>query len=634
MKKNIRYFCAALALLITLGAVAGCVSQEPTDKVGSSTEAATLPETDPIQTDPPAEPVRDIYIAEAGEVKFKIIYAENLADDVKESVTSLYEAIKKRSNNGVVLISEAVAGLYDPNATEILIGDTTYAESSAVMNRITYGDWTVCFEGNKLVVAGYSRDALRAAITKTIQSVKSGAQEDGSIIFKSDLCFKGTQDAPANALPKYESASKQLPLAADEGQGCTLVVAKNTTSAEYEAYLAKLTSTEGYRLYTTNTIGENRFDTYINGEYLIHAGWYAYEKAARITIEKTQNVVGLESENQYTPVAGITTSLAQFGLVDGVENGMSYCYQLTDGSFIVIDGGYSDDAEPLYNYMKAKAPNGQIVIAAWIITHNDGDHIKGFITFTGRYKTEVKVEKVIKNLPGSFTYLESGTNENGATNSSAAAYEGVNVIKAHTGMKLYIRNAVVEILYSIDSFLPNTLNIFNNTSLAFTITVEGERALFLGDISDDVAGILSAMYGNYLKSDMVQLAHHGLRNGYGLNMPRTTALYRIICAEVVLWPTSESHYNNIDNEAEDQQVALHGWNVVAMTSARETWLAGNNRILVFELPYAYFSAYQFDPANPHPTPVTKDTASVEDRLDYTEIVGDNSIGHVDWNHAD
>ena len=160
--------------------------------------------------------------------------------------------------------------------------------------------------------------------------------------------------------------------------------------------IAKLTA-KGYSLYTTNTIGENRFDTYKNGESLIHAGWYAYEKAARVTVEKTTNVVGLESDNVYTPVAGITTSLAQFGLVDGVENGMTYCYQLADGSFIVIDSGYSNDAAPLYNYMKAKAPNGNIVIAAWIITHNDGDHIKGFITFSSQYKNDVKVEKVIKN---------------------------------------------------------------------------------------------------------------------------------------------------------------------------------------------------------------------------------------------
>ncbi|MBE6633235.1 MAG: MBL fold metallo-hydrolase [Ruminococcaceae bacterium] len=630
MKKNIRCFSAILTLLLLLGAFAGCFT--PGSSGTNTSENPDQAATEPPVTEPPVVPAHDIYIAEAGEVKFKIVYADNLASDVKESAVALYEAIKKRSNDGVVVMSEAIPSAYDAEATEILIGDTTYAESTAVMNGMGYGDWKICFEGNKLVVVGFSRDALRAAITRTIQQMKNGAQDDGSIILKSDLLLQGTQDSAANALPKYESAAKHLPNTADEGQGCSLIVANNSTVAEYEAYLAKLT-VEGYSLYTTNTIGENRFDTYKNGTYLIHAGWYAYEKAARVTIEKTSNVVGLESENTYTPAAGITTSLAQFGLVDGVENGMIYCYQLADGSFLVIDSGYSNDADPLYNYMKAKAPNGKIVIAAWIITHNDGDHIKGFITFTSKYKNEVTVEKVIKNLPGSFTYLEGDTNENGATNSSALAYKDCTVIKAHTGMKIYLRNAVVEILYSIDGFLPKPMPIFNNTSLVFTVTVEGERALFLGDVSDDVAGILNAMYGSFLKSDMVQLAHHGLRNGYGLNMPNTNELYKLIRAEVVLWPTSESHYNNVDNEAEDQQVALHSWNIEAMKSARETWLAGNNRILVFELPYAYFSAYQFDPANPHPTPVAKDQPSVEDRLDYIVSVGGSDIEHVDWNQG-
>ncbi|MBO5295249.1 MAG: MBL fold metallo-hydrolase [Clostridia bacterium] len=623
MKKTKKLISLLLAVVLSVGLFAACTNDPGS---GSTT-------TNGETTDVGQELVADVQIATDKKVHFKIIYPTDTADDVKESIFSLYEALVTRSNNGIVLISEANSDSYSADAAEILIGDTGYPESKTVMNNIGYGDWTVRFEGKKLVVTGYSRDALRKAITQTIQTVKNASDGQGNITVAGDLCLSGTNDAMINNLPRYESAAATLPVTADEGQNASLAVMKQSTAAEYDAYLGKL-ATQGYTLYTSNVIEENRFATYTNDKYLISAGWYPYENSARITIEAKGSLVGLESDNVWTPVNGITTSLAQLGLGTEANDypyiGMSYVYQLADGSFIVIDGGFASDGERIYNYMKAKAPNGEIVIAAWFITHNDPDHYRAFVNFVGAYRDMVKVEYVVKNMPNSFAYMESGSDENSATHSLAATLPNCKVIKAHTGQKFYIRNAVVEILYTIDNYLPLSLDNFNNSSMVFTVDTEGERALFTGDISDYPASILLPMYGEYLKCDILQLAHHGVRNGHGLNMPNMIELYKAMRPEVVLWPSSEAHYLNADNMDESEQIALFSWNLEGMKSARETWIAGGDVITVFELPYSHFSAYRFDPSNPHPTPVAKNVASDSDSLNYHEVVGDAYIEHVGW----
>ena len=181
-------------------------------------------------------------------------------------------------------------------------------------------------------------------------------------------------------------------------------------------------------------------------------------------------------------------------------------------------------------------------------------------------------------------------------------------------------------LYTLDSYLPRKLTIFNNSSLVFTVDVEGERALFMGDGSDEVAEILCSMYGDYLQSDILQLAHHGLRNGHGTNMPHTVALYKLIRPEVVLWPSSNDKYLN-KTEDVSQQIATFKWNLEGLKSARECFMAGEG-ITVLELPYSIFSAYKFVPGEVR-EPVCKNEPSTTEKLQFGEIGVDERVSWDD-----
>ena len=496
------------------------------------------------------------------------------------------------------MVGEAYPGAYNASEKEILIGDTGYTESNAVLNDLSYGDWAVCFQGGKLVVAGYSDETLCAAISGLIAAVEGASDANGTIQLKSDLRLAGTVNEAANLFPKYGNAAATPVKIVDEGQGTTLAVIKKTTGSEFEAYLSKLEN-DGYSFYTANTIGENRFATYLNDRYLIHAGWYAYEKSVRITIEEKKALPGLSSENVWTPAPGVVTSLAQFGIATEANNyaheGMGYVYQLADGSFFVIDGGYYPESERIYNYMKAKAPGGRIVIAAWLLTHNHADHCRAFVAFARDHGSEVRIESVIKNMPASATYPESKTWEDLNTHRMAENLPDCKVIKAHTGMKFFLRNAEVEILFTIDGFLPAPIKIFNDSSIVFTVTIEGERMLFTGDMGEDASKIMLSMYGDLLKADFVQLAHHGMKNGYGRNMPNMILFYAKVQPEIILWPNSKEQYYN---PQDDELIAVFDWNLEAQKYAKETWLAGGDEITVFELPYTLGSAHAFDPEPP------------------------------------
>ena len=71
--------------------------------------------------------------------------------------------------------------------------------------------------------------------------------------------------------------------------------------------------------------------------------------------------------------------------------------------------------------------------------------------------------------------------------------------------------------------------------------------MFLGDAGDDVSTRLIPMYGDYLKSDICQAAHHGVEDF-------TIEAYRLIRAAIWLYPCNTGLYNNSgrDREVRDE----------------------------------------------------------------------------------
>lgn len=608
------------ALVLSLVMLLGCVlvSCKKKEELPQDSETQS---SDGSESTPAAE---EILLADKGNVNFKMILSEYDDESVKKMITGLHSTLVQYTGDSSVAFENAGDSVYNADEYEILIGNTGYPESKAAMDELGYGEWTVRVVGRKIVIAGFSRLALNSAIIEMMRQIKDAVTEDGTIALSADLNITKTSDKVVNVLPRFGNGV--YPWTLDEGMGTSLAILSDVDVTAYDTYIEAVKSA-GYTFYASNVIGDNKFADYVNGEYAIHVGYYAYEKALRVTVGNNTDLPTRESDNVWTKNDSVVTSLAQLGIDKTDGTGMSYCYQLADGSFIVIDGGYVRNATTLYEYMKAKAPDGKIVIAAWFVSHNDGDHYSCFVEFVSKYKEAVEIQQLVFNYPSSATFSDLGRAEDTSVIACTYALPDCKVIKAHTGQKFYIRNAVVEMLYTVDSSLPDKMYVFNDTSMVFTVEVEGERALFMADAGDEVSEILVDMYGNYLRSDILQLAHHGMRNGHGTQMPHTIELYKLIRPEVVLWPSTDSTYLNTDDE--DTSIAYMQWNLVALECARECYIAGVN-ITVLELPYTIYSAYYFDP-NVTREPVCKDKPSVTDRMDVLVSCNDKIITRVNWN---
>lgn len=206
--------------------------------------------------------------------------------------------------------------------------------------------------------------------------------------------------------------------------------------------------------------------------------------------------------------------------------GMSYALRLSDGRFIVLDGGwnFAPDAERLYQCLLQGSSGSMPVIAAWILTHPHRDHYQCFIGFTDAYRDKVTVEKVLLYFPeaddpvydADFTYVDPRVADSDERANIPRLWErisrwGAAVYTPHTGQRYSIGDARCEVLSSPDDVLGRSSNV-NALSLVLRMELGGQVILWTADASFGI-GRIGERYGTYLKADILQVPHHGFQSG-------------------------------------------------------------------------------------------------------------------------
>lgn len=90
----------------------------------------------------------------------------------------------------------------------------------------------------------------------------------------------------------------------------------------------------------------------------------------------------------------------------------------------------------------------------------------------------------------------------------------------------------MEVLATHEDLYPSDFRNFNDSSTVIRVIVNGKSVLFLGDTGDELSDFLVNAYGEKLKSDVVQVAHHGFNGA-------KKEVYALINAETALWPTPD-----------------------------------------------------------------------------------------------
>lgn len=307
----------------------------------------------------------------------------------------------------------------------------------------------------------------------------------------------------------------------------------------------------------------------------------------------TLPVVDNSSQLKYTKVftdknvgadTGALISQMYLSYEESYVFGNSYVTMLEDGSFLLYDGGGNgsstsnaqqdeatgkylnyfgqplqkvDEAARLYSLMRdlmyLVGKTGPIVISAWLMSHDHWDHIQCFSDFCKKYTTNVTVENAYANFASTLETFNANNPGGWRTSGLTTALSQVNgngkYIKVHSGQVFWVRNAEIEVLYTHEDQFPGVIGYFNDTSTVYRIKyhvtdgqgniTDGENgpttAMWLGDLWRNGSDIVSSMYGSYLKSDMVQVAHHGYNGS-------EQALYKCISPSLVWWPVSGNQF--------------------------------------------------------------------------------------------
>ncbi len=321
-------------------------------------------------------------------------------------------------------------------------------------------------------------------------------------------------------IPTQPNSSTFARSKTDLAHGNSIYCYTGVSDTSFTSYVQTLKNS-GYTQVASHNIGLVQTYTFSHAAGAAYAVYSGNEKTMYLALDDHSVTSSWSTKTSYTTVtdpalAIMTQDRSRTPLTDG--NGMSQIFILADGSFLILDGGYSQDSERLYNFLldNNKRTDGKIIIHAWYLSHGHKDHIGAFQEFAKTHGADVELENVI-------AYAAAANDPLTTELTSYTPYFGkdVKVIRPHTGDVYQMPGLTMEILYTGDDlYMYNeTIDNGNNMSTVCKVTVGGQTILYTADAMDAACAKLLKMYpttttgGTPLKSTFFQLNHHGNSGG-------------------------------------------------------------------------------------------------------------------------
>lgn len=214
--------------------------------------------------------------------------------------------------------------------------------------------------------------------------------------------------------------------------------------------------------------------------------------------------------------------------------GMGYLIKTENGRLIAIDGGNHDDAEGFLHLLEANA-DGQIPeIDLWIITHPHGDHYFALLDMCKReeLRSRFRVHQILYHFPAEFRTKNGDAFCNAHNRNMEFILEvtGATCYTPRVDEKITVDGMELHFLYT-----PTDCSILNNPnqlSLIFSIQGKNKKLLVTGDAFERNLLIALWRYGAALKSDILQMPHHGLCDTGNIDF------YKKVDANTLLIPIS------------------------------------------------------------------------------------------------
>ncbi len=517
-----------IGLLLTACALCACESKEPQENdSGSGTAEST----------PVSEPVEPIPFSVGENASFKLVNGLK-SKASNESVQSFIKNIERRTGAKLAVAST----LMGASTPEIVIGSVANrAGSVEQLSAVDFDSVRVSVKDGNIYVSLYHDGFLDEALKELEYALKK--TDEGNWVLAADFVFEKCYSSRTEALPAFSGAESRLEGVYSAGDDDYMAHYEKVKASDLETYRTALTDA-GYTLFSENEAAGNRFAVYHKGESAVRLSFYPGKGQLKVLCGAKGYLPTL---TQPTVTASVTPSVTQPGRVGASLGapGMSYALQTSDGGFILIDGGPTDtnDVASLLSFLRENTPSGQKpLIHAWFFSHAHGDHMQLAITFLNTYAREITLELVCMNLPDFETIRftneavsETATYEASLESVLRRHYKETPVYKFHSGDRFWLADAEIEILYTHEDYYPEVFAWGNDTSSAFRITLGNKEMIFLGDCDPILCQFMADVYGETLKCDILQLAHHGF-NGAVID------LYQYCDPDICFWAVDEVRF--------------------------------------------------------------------------------------------
>ena len=338
------------------------------------------------------------------------------------------------------------------------------------------------------------------------------------------------------------------------GNQCSQKCYSEVSEQDVKEYISTLIS-YGYCQSESFLKGKNIFVTLTKNNEFLHLSYTAHDSILRILRDPLLQTVYIPKGEPFDKITSTSLSVIPLDyshreITDG--NGMSFAITLEDGSYIIIDGGYGDyaentfkkspeDAEILYDFLKSnnKRKDQKINITAWIFTHPHADHYGAFIKFSKAHSKDVAIKHFIFNHGDPSTYAKDYQPDNFLSETifaiTSERYANADFIKPHVGQTLSFCNTELKFFFTQELCAPHIAPAVNDSSLVFQMRTPDKSALFMADCDKTISNLLVKIYGDSLKSDIMQINHHGYSGV-------TEELFDCVSPEVTIWPTSKEAF--------------------------------------------------------------------------------------------
>ena len=537
--------------------------------VACDTGSTDNPEKDPPNNDTPndtPQPVELFEMYKNGSLISIIIVPEKVTSEENTVAKRLQSAIFQRTRQQITIIKDSE--VESAPAGAIIVGNTKFPESQAVYAELPARSAIAKVEDGKLII-GFTRKTIVDVVVNRLVASMSGDYES-TVGIPLAFCESHSSLPILSDVPSLDETEKY-----SVGKGSDMTYG-NSTPEKFAAFCAELDEIGFVKLYEQESAG-NLFATYQGEDIYVYTYYTAYSGKIRVITGPLSEMASVSYDTgaakTYTPYI---SSIPQ------PDNGLGLIMRLPDGRFIIVDGGYKND-DRVYAALRDLVPSGKITIAAWFITHPHNDHYRGFTDFITNHSTDssIVIERLMLNFANaeSFYAVEDGDKTvewdvNFIYNTIKEYAPDLTITQVHTGQIIDFGDATMEILYTMEDLMPKELPNINDSSMAIRLKMGGSSFMILGDTCYESGPIMHKMWGEYLKSDIVQIAHHG-------QWPSVESIYHDIAAEVVIVPAKLSRYkSDISDSRWKKQTTAY------LSYAKDLYTACDEPIMI-ELPYKF-----------------------------------------------